>query len=103
MAGAFGFERAHYDVSMRIGELAVLPAVRAAGPDTLIVADGFSCREQIEQATGRETHHLAEILEMAIVADRANPQRNAFQSRSPAERGGDAATPPPPGHSIPWG
>ena len=65
MAGAFGFERRHYDVSMRMGERVILPLVREAAEDTLIVANGFSCREQIEQATGRQTLHLAQILRMA--------------------------------------
>src|SRR5207245_7017234 len=51
MAGSFGFEAAHFDVSAQVGELVLLPAVRKAPPDTLIVADGFSCREQIEQGT----------------------------------------------------
>ena len=62
MAGAFGFKPGHYATSQRIGELSLLPAVRAAAADTLIIADGFSCREQIEQATGRTTLHLAEVL-----------------------------------------
>jgi FAD/FMN-containing dehydrogenase/Fe-S oxidoreductase len=62
MAGAFGFKPEHYATSQKIGELALLPAVRAAAADTLIIADGFSCREQIEQATGRGTLHLAEVL-----------------------------------------
>ena len=65
MAGAFGFQREHYEISMKVGERVILPAVREAGADTLIVADGFSCREQITQATGRETYHLAELLRMA--------------------------------------
>jgi Fe-S oxidoreductase len=65
MAGSFGFERDHYDVSMKVGELILLPAVRAAAADALIVADGFSCREQIAQATGRRALHLADLLEMA--------------------------------------
>jgi len=65
MAGAFGFERDHYDISMAIGERVILPLVRGASEDTLIIADGFSCREQIEQATGRETLHLAEVLNLA--------------------------------------
>ncbi len=54
MAGAFGFEEEHYDVSVAVGEQKLLPAVRASSIDTLIVADGFSCREQIEQETGRQ-------------------------------------------------
>jgi Fe-S oxidoreductase len=66
MAGAFGFERKHYDISMRIGERVLLPRVRESSSDTLIIADGFSCREQIEQATGRRALHLAEVLQMAM-------------------------------------
>ena len=62
MAGSFGFEASHYQVSMDVGELALLPAVRRAPDDTIIVADGFSCREQIAQATGRRALHLAELL-----------------------------------------
>lgn len=60
MAGAFGFEAQKYDVSMTAAERVLLPRVRAAAPDVLILADGFSCREQIEQATGRKTVHIAE-------------------------------------------
>ena len=62
MAGAFGFEAAKYDVSMKIGEQVLLPRVRAAAADTSILANGFSCREQIEQATGRPTLHIAELV-----------------------------------------
>lgn len=65
MAGAFGFEAKHYDLSMKLGERVILPMVREAGPETLIIADGFSCREQIEQGTGRKTLHFAEVVEMA--------------------------------------
>jgi Fe-S oxidoreductase len=65
MAGAFGFEAEHRDVSLAIGEQGLLPAVRGAKPDTLIVADGFSCREQIRQATGRGALHLAQVLQLA--------------------------------------
>ena len=66
MAGSFGFEHDKYDVSMAIGELELLPAVRKAPPEWLIIADGFSCREQIAQGTGRHALHLAEVLQMAI-------------------------------------
>jgi Fe-S oxidoreductase len=66
MAGGFGFEAEHYDISIRIGERILLPAVRSASPDTLIIANGFSCREQIAQAAGREALHLAEVLQMAM-------------------------------------
>ncbi|HEV2273639.1 MAG TPA: FAD-linked oxidase C-terminal domain-containing protein, partial [Acidobacteriaceae bacterium] len=66
MAGPFGFEKEKYSVSQAIGERVLLPAVREAGRDTLIVSDGFSCREQIFQSTGRRAMHLAEILQLAI-------------------------------------
>jgi FAD/FMN-containing dehydrogenase/Fe-S oxidoreductase len=66
MAGSFGFEAAKFDVSMACGERVLLPAVRRSAPDTLIVADGFSCREQIVQSTGRQVRHLAEVLQAAI-------------------------------------
>ena len=65
MAGAFGFEQKHYDVSMKVGERVILPAVRETSPETLVIADGFSCREQIEQGTGRHPLHLAEVLQLA--------------------------------------
>jgi len=61
MAGSFGFETTKYDVSMKIGEQVLLPRVRSAAPETDILANGFSCREQIEQATGRRTLHIAEL------------------------------------------
>jgi FAD/FMN-containing dehydrogenase/Fe-S oxidoreductase len=66
MAGSFGFEREHYDISLKIGERVLLPAVREAPRDTLIIADGFSCREQIRQCTDREALHLAQVLQMAL-------------------------------------
>ncbi|HYX49436.1 MAG TPA: FAD-linked oxidase C-terminal domain-containing protein, partial [Ktedonobacteraceae bacterium] len=66
MAGAFGFEKDHYDVSMKVGERVLLPAVRNASKDTLIVTDGFSCREQIAQSTNRRALHLAQVLQMAL-------------------------------------
>jgi Fe-S oxidoreductase len=62
MAGAFGFEAEHYDISLAIGERVLLPAVREAAAETLILADGFSCRQQIAQTTGRRPVHLAELL-----------------------------------------
>jgi Fe-S oxidoreductase/FAD/FMN-containing dehydrogenase len=66
MAGAFGFEKDKYEISKAIGELELLPAVRQAPTDWLIVADGFSCREQIAQATDRHALHLADVLQMAL-------------------------------------
>jgi Fe-S oxidoreductase len=66
MAGSFGFERDKYDVSMAIGELELLPAVRQAPADWLIIANGFSCQEQVAQGTGRRALHLAEVLRMSF-------------------------------------
>jgi Fe-S oxidoreductase len=65
MAGGFGYERDHYDVSRACGERVLLPAVRRAPGDTLLIADGFSCREQIRQETQREALHVAQVLQMA--------------------------------------
>lgn len=62
MAGSFGYEKEHYDISMKIGELKLLPAVREAPRDTLIIANGFSCRSQIVHGTNRPALHLAEAL-----------------------------------------
>ncbi|MRG73217.1 FAD-binding protein [Alphaproteobacteria bacterium HT1-32] len=66
MAGNFGYEAEHYDVSMKMGELDLLPKVRAAEADTLIVADGTSCRHQVADGTEREAVHVARVLEQAL-------------------------------------
>jgi Fe-S oxidoreductase len=66
LAGSFGYEREHYDVSMKIGEHVLLPAVRKAPRDALVIADGFSCRSQIEHATRRKALHFAEVLQMGL-------------------------------------
>jgi FAD/FMN-containing dehydrogenase/Fe-S oxidoreductase len=73
MAGSFGFEPDKYDLSIAIGELELLPAVRQAPPDWLIIADGFSCREQIAQGSPRQALHLAEVLQMALTTTTAGP------------------------------
>jgi len=65
MAGSFGFEQDKYQKSLAIGELELLPAVRKASSDCLIIANGFSCREQIKQCTDRQALHLAELIQMA--------------------------------------
>jgi FAD/FMN-containing dehydrogenase/Fe-S oxidoreductase len=65
MAGAFGMEAEHYDMSMRIGELGVLPRMRAAPPDTLLAACGTSCRHQIAEGAGRTARHIVRILDAA--------------------------------------
>jgi FAD/FMN-containing dehydrogenase/Fe-S oxidoreductase len=66
MAGSFGYEKDKYDVSIACGERSLLPAVRKAGLSTIIMADGFSCKEQIAQETNRHALHLAEVLELGL-------------------------------------
>jgi len=73
MAGAFGFEKEHYDISIKAGERVLLPAVRKADNETLIIADGFSCREQIEQTTNRKALHLAQVLQMSLRQNQITP------------------------------
>jgi FAD/FMN-containing dehydrogenase/Fe-S oxidoreductase len=68
MAGSFGYGADTIDVSLRMGELSLLPAVRKAAPDTLIVADGTSCRHQISDGAGREALHVARVLAMSLAA-----------------------------------
>ncbi len=86
MAGSFGFERDKFAVSQAIGERVLLPAVRESALDTLIVADGFSCREQIRQATGRRAIHFAEALRLALQADKSlhPPVTKTIASVTPA-------------------
>lgn len=67
MAGAFGYEAEHYHLSLRMAERRLLPAVRAAGPETIIVAPGLSCRQQIEHGTGRPALHPVQALREAIL------------------------------------
>jgi Fe-S oxidoreductase len=66
MAGSFGYEAEHYEVSMEMGEASLLPAVREASAGTLIVADGTSCRHQIEHGAKRQALHVARVLERAL-------------------------------------
>jgi Fe-S oxidoreductase len=70
MAGAFGYGADTIDVSLRMAELSLLPAVRAAEADTLVVADGTSCRHQIRDGAGREALHVARVLAMSAAAAR---------------------------------
>jgi FAD/FMN-containing dehydrogenase/Fe-S oxidoreductase len=67
MAGSFGYEKEHYDISMKIGELVLFPAVREQDSETLIAAPGTSCRHQIKDGTGRHAQHPVEILHAALV------------------------------------
>src|SRR5699024_9784187 len=83
LAGNFGFEREHYDLSMSVGEYGVLPAVRDADPDALILADGFSCRTQIEHGTtGRHPVHLAEVMADAL-PEPAESERHRESDKGP--------------------
>jgi FAD/FMN-containing dehydrogenase/Fe-S oxidoreductase len=78
MAGSFGFESDKYDVSVKCGERVLLPAVRETGRDELVIADGFSCREQIGQLSGRRAYHLAEVLRFALQENHLPPDIDAF-------------------------
>ncbi len=88
LAGSFGFEQGHYDVSMAIGEQVLLPAARNADRDTVLVADGFSCREQVMEGAGRRPLHLAELIRLGM-----NRQRLPAAGEPP-ERRLDRLTPP---------
>jgi Fe-S oxidoreductase len=68
MAGSFGYDAATIDVSLKMGELSLLPAVRKAPSDALIVADGTSCRHQIYDGSGRQAAHVARVLAMSVEA-----------------------------------
>ncbi len=91
LAGNFGFEKGHYDVSEACGERVLFPALRAAATDDVVLADGFSCRTQIEQgdAGGREGMHLAELLAAALHGDPAGggeEPESAYAQRHRASR-----------------
>ena len=81
VAGSFGYEHDKYDISMQIGEHGLLPAVRGAPTDALIIADGFSCRSQIEHGTQRRALHLAEVVKLALDQDQ-RPAEREFPERS---------------------
>ncbi|MER6025962.1 FAD-linked oxidase C-terminal domain-containing protein [Streptomyces sp. NPDC001851] len=84
LAGNFGFERGHHEVSMAVAELGVLPAVRGAAPDSLVLADGFSCRTQIEEGgTGRRALHLAEVLALGLDGNLPSDHPERLAARPP--------------------
>ncbi len=83
MAGAFGYHREHYDISMKMARLDLLPAVERAEPDTLIVAGGTSCRHQIHDGSGREAVHVARVLQMAL----ANQTSEGIRDQTTGTRG----------------
>ena len=88
LAGSFGYEADHYGISMAIGERTLLPAVRAERESTLVIADGFSCREQLQHGTGRYAYHVAEVLAAALAElDDATPRTD--EPREPAASGRD--------------
>ncbi|GAB3465626.1 FAD-binding and (Fe-S)-binding domain-containing protein [Streptomonospora sediminis] len=92
LAGNFGFEAEHYDVSKAVGERVLLPAVREADPGTLVLADGFSCRTQIDQEAGRPALHLAQALAQGLdrrdaAHGEGEPGGQAGQRESAAESG----------------
>jgi len=70
LAGSFGYQREHHEISMRIGERVLLPEVQKADAETVIVADGFSCRQQIAHGSSRKAMHTAEVLQMALQSQR---------------------------------
>jgi hypothetical protein len=91
MAGGFGFEAGDkYDVSIKAGEHVLLPAVRSARQDALIISDGFSCREQIAQTADRRALHLAEVFHMTLHAD-ARQQPTGYPERAVGLNGTHAA------------
>jgi Fe-S oxidoreductase len=84
MAGSFGFEAGEkYEVGKAAGERALLPAVRGASDDTLILADGFSCRTMIEQETERRALHLAQAIRMAMRDGPGGPRTGRPEDREP--------------------
>ncbi len=95
MAGSFGFEPGdHYDVSLACGERVLLPAVRDAAPETLIIADGFSCQEQISQTTDRRALHLAQVIQLGLSGtanEKSATQIEAEVAKSESHSG------------VPWG
>ena len=75
MAGAFGYEAEHYELSMRMAEQDLLPAVRAADATTLLVADGTSCRHQIHDGSGRDALHVVRVLEQALQQSKSDKEQ----------------------------
>ena len=85
MAGSFGFESDKYDVSLAIAEHGLLPRIREAADSTAIVADGFSCREQVAQLTDRHALHTAELVNMAMqrsMPHSGNPEEPVVRKRN---------------------
>jgi Fe-S oxidoreductase len=89
MAGSFGYEQDKYKVSIDCGERALLPEVRQTGISTIVIADGFSCKEQIAQETNRHALHLAEVLQMGLQPEKEThmyPERSFVEPRKAAQK-----------------
>src|SRR5215216_2615851 len=83
LAGSWGFEHDKYDLSMKIGERRLLPAVRNADKDTILIADGFSCKTQVEHATERRALHTAQVIKMALDHGENGPEGDYPERRYP--------------------
>jgi Fe-S oxidoreductase len=83
MAGGWGYESGHYDVSKACAERVLLPAIRSAGRDTAVVASGFSCRGQIAQLGGGRAEHIAELVARSIAREQRPLGAASFQPRAP--------------------
>jgi Fe-S oxidoreductase len=81
MAGSWGYEAAHFEISQACGERDLFPRVREAAPDVLVVADGFSCKTQIEQGVGRGALHVAQVLKLARGGDPFEQPRGNASNR----------------------
>ncbi|HTV08028.1 MAG TPA: FAD-linked oxidase C-terminal domain-containing protein [Candidatus Aquilonibacter sp.] len=91
LAGSFGYETEHYDISMKIGDRVLFPKVRSADRETVIVADGFSCRQQISHGTPRHAMHLAEVLQMSLRADGRRSKRGYIEEGHTEPKHGSSA------------
>jgi Fe-S oxidoreductase len=91
LAGSFGYESEHYDISMKIGERVLLPKVRSAERETVIVADGFSCRQQISHGTTRHAMHLAEVLQMSLRLEKRRSKRGYIEEGHTEPKHGSSA------------
>jgi Fe-S oxidoreductase len=83
LAGSWGFEHDKYDLSMKIGERRLLPAVRNTDRDTILIADGFSCKTQVEHATERRALHTAQVIKMALDHGENGPEGDYPERRYP--------------------
>jgi hypothetical protein len=91
LAGSWGFEKEKYEISMDCGERVLFPAVRDAAPGTVLLADGFSCRTQIEQGTGRRAIHLAQLIRASMPDATELPAERPEQAFESTPAGGSPA------------